>query len=1032
MVYRNEAELVKEIVKDVKQKLRSRHPSEDHLKGLIGIRKRIADVESLLDKCSNNGGCQFIGIWGMGGLGKTTLANALFNKLHSTYEGSCFLTNVREKSKNEIHALREKIVWRLLGDKESHIGDAVDGYTESRLGQKKVFIVLDDVDDDEQLEKLVGSRKFGSGSKVLVTTRDKQVLRKKVDDINIHRLHGLDREEAGQLFSLNAFKKGSSDPKMKGLVENVTKYADGNPLALKVLGSLLNGINHKAWESQLDKLHKFPYPKINNILKLSFEGLDKEERNIFLHTACFFDFFHHYDVEDVKKMFNACGYSTEIALIRLEEKALLDIDERRIHMHHLIKEMGREIVQDQSLEAPQKGNILWISKNNSGILKDNMEKNAIEGWILNLSKVEEMHVIIEAFYSMPNLRFLEFYGNINGHFENALTFPCGMKFLPKNLMLLDWVGYPLKSLPATFNAESLVKINMPNSKLTKLWDGEQNLVNLRRINLSRSRDLIELPNFSKAIHLEEVDLEWCSKLQNVHPSILSLHSLHRLQLGACKALTSLTTNTHLKSLSELDVTRCSRLREFSLTSENSLSPLMLCGAAINGELCSSSGHLNKIDILSLRRSEGVTSLHKLVDTHTLRRLDAEYCNKLASNLRSLFDERPHALKILRLDYCSALYEVPDNIEFLSSLRELHLSSTNIETLPLSIKSLPSLQLLYLQQCRRLRSLPQLPPSIRELYADVCLSLETLHSPLLTEDREGKQCYVDHFSFTNCMELDGQSIKAIEAKVLLDINNNKANDYWPTMKYPRERVAEWFMYKTTRSVVTVDLSSIPQPWDGTFIFHAVYSGSFRWAQIDVELRIDDQYACRSRSRGGLLSSDHVVLWYDAVSCEEVQRTIKEKKRKAPLLLKFQFAAFPPLHDGTTIEIKECGLSSSIDLPSSTSYITLAPLPQNDWRPSPVVSFATSVDGSLVAAACEVGSFEIWLVSPGSAGRHCQLVPGAFSFLYKSDVINTEAEADQMRNGSSEPDQGYNRDKDRESEEDSESPNRCHLIHMVSGL
>ncbi|XP_028786082.1 protein SUPPRESSOR OF npr1-1, CONSTITUTIVE 1-like [Neltuma alba] len=889
----------------------------------------MADVKSLLDKGSKIGGCQFIGIWGMGGLGKTTLAKALFNKLRFNYEGSCLLTNVREESKRHgMDALREKVVRGLLGDKESHIGNAICPYTVSRLGRKKVFIVLDDVDDLTHLDKLVGKHEFGPGSKILITTRDKQILGNEVDDIYV--LRGLSPYEAFDLFSINAFRNCDVDPKIRELAEEVTKYAGGNPLALKVLGRLLCGKKQEAWKSQLDKLQKLPCQEVNKILRLSFEGLDdEEEKNIVLHVACFFN--HDYDVKDVKKLLDACGYSTEIGLTRLEEKALLDIHGGKICMHSLIKQMGKQIVREESLKYSTWCNIFWIFQKSSEILKENM--GSIEGMIMNISEVEETRVIIKAFRSMPNLKFLRVYGNLNVQLRNKLN-ASGMMFLSKNLMLLDWVGCPLKTLPTTIKGENLVEINMPYSKLTKLWDGEQNLVNLSKINLSVSEDLIELPNFSKAIHLAEVDLNYCRKLQNVHPSILSLHSLHCLSLIDCKALTSLTSNTHLKSLGKLSLAGCSGLSEFSVTSEKQ-SFLWVRDATINGELCSSSGHLSKIDLLHLQRCEGVTSLHKLVDMRTLGYLDADYCNKLASNLCSKFDEM-RALHFLRLTNCSELYEVPDNISLLASLRQLDLSGSNIETLPLSIKHLSSLEELTLKGCKRLLSLPQLPPSILLLHVNDCLSLETLHLPLMSEDREGDQFSPEEISLINCMKLDGQSIKAVEARVLLAINNNKAIYFSAKMEYPGRRVAEWVMYRTTQSFLTVDLSSIPQPWDGAFIFCAVISGSSRCPYITAELFIDGQHAStfehyslgESVLSDHSLLSDHVVLWCDQEPCREVQSKIEEKKIEAQSntsyhpLLQFEFAAFDD--DETTVEIKEWGVcpTSAVEYQNYIKQIQLA--------------------------------------------------------------------------------------------------------------
>ncbi|XP_028801070.1 disease resistance-like protein DSC1 [Neltuma alba] len=947
---RDEAELIKEIVKCVIHKLGCNYQSEDYLKDLIGIQKRMADVESLLEKDSNDD-VRFIGIWAMGGMGKTTLAKALFSKLRFGYEGSYFLANVREESKKcGIDALREKLILNLLGDKESHI-DMVDGaissYAMRRLSRKKSFVVLDDVDDLEQLEKLAGKHDwFGPGSKILITTRDKQVFGKEVDDI--YQLEALNSDEAFQLFSLNAFKKHyDGDPKIRELVEKITHYAGGNPLALKVLGSFLYGKNQEAWQSQLEKLTKLPCPKINDILKLSLEELDSEEKSIFLHISCLLNYC---DAEDIKNLLDACGYSTEIGLMRLEDKALLEIHERRISgeiherkicMHHLIKEMGQQIVREESLNDPKRCNILWISKKNSDIVKKNMGSAATEGIILNLSEVEEMCFNKNAFRSMPNLKFLCFDRNLDYQFRNKLNFPCGIEFLPKNLRLLHWVGYPLKALPAKFEIENLVQIIMPHSNLTKLWDGVQNLVNLRGINLHGSKDLIELPNFSKAIHLAEVNLNDCSKLQGVHPSILSLNSLCYLRLRGCEALTNLTSNTHLQSLEYLDLTECSRLNKFSVTSENSGFELILSGTAINDELCSSSGRLSKIGSLFLDECKSVKSLpYKLVDLRNLGRLDANGCNKVASNLLSIFDEM-RALEVLYLNDCSESFEVPDNISLLSSLRTLSLSRSNIETLPSSIKHLSSLKELNVNRCERLRSLPELPPSILDLSARDCLSLVSLQLPLMREDGEQKEDQTKLcFAFTSCMKLDQQSIKACEAKVVHEIS--KATCCGAYVEYPGERVPDWFMYRSIRSsVITVDLRSIPQPWDGCFIFCVVILKSPPMAAVDAKCFIDGQYACTYE--GGFiydpLLSDHVVIWYDACSCGELQRKIEEKKRDAHSdtyipLLQIQFTVAALIRG----EIKECGVCPTSALLEYQNYIQqirlpLHPHPSSDTMQTP---------------------------------------------------------------------------------------------------
>ena len=104
-------------------------------------------------------------------------------------------------------------------------------------------------------------------------------------------------------------------------------------------------------------------------------------------------------------------------------------------------------------------------------------------------------------------------------------------------------------------------------------------MSLQEIDLSRSRQLQELPDLSKCLNLKVVQLCECESLCYVHSSILSLHSLVKLDLFSCKKLRSLKSEIHLTSLQNINVHCCYNLKEFSLSSDE-LRFLELCDTRI--------------------------------------------------------------------------------------------------------------------------------------------------------------------------------------------------------------------------------------------------------------------------------------------------------------------------------------------------------------------------------------------------------------------------------------------------------------------
>lgn len=376
LLHRNDAQMLEEVIKNVFLYLNNNQ--QVNSKGLIGICKPITRIKSLLRQESKD--VHVIGIWGMGGVGKTTIAEEVFHQICFEFEGSCFLRNVREQSaRHGTLFLKEKLFSALMAEYANvNTASGLPGYVKTRIGRMKVLIVLDDVNDLHQLEILIGDHDwFGPGSRIIITTRDKQVLSKDVDDI--YEVGPLNFEESFELFILNAFnQKKLLEIEYYDISKRVVDYAKGNPLVLKVLSHLLRGKDKEIWISQLSKLGKMPSKEVLDVMRLSYDDLDHKEQKIFLDLACFF--YGWIANMDYIKMFLKDGEndnSIADGLERLKDKALISISkDNSISMHDIILEMAMEIVRQESIDDPGRRSRLWDPYDIYEVLKkDKVKKN---------------------------------------------------------------------------------------------------------------------------------------------------------------------------------------------------------------------------------------------------------------------------------------------------------------------------------------------------------------------------------------------------------------------------------------------------------------------------------------------------------------------------------------------------------------------------------------------------------------------------------------------------------------------------------
>ncbi|TYI08188.1 hypothetical protein ES332_A10G281200v1 [Gossypium tomentosum] len=602
----------------------------------------------------------------MGGQGKTTLAETVFNEISSEFESRWFLQNVREKiEKRGKESLRNELFSKLLNS-DVDIGTPSIGstLTQERLKNKKLLVALDDVDDSDQIH-CMGIKHFGYGSIIIITSRDRQVL-----------------------------KSGGADTILE-LNPPIHFQNLSRRFVMYTQGKMLNDGP--------------PDEQILEVLKSSYDGLSELEKNIFLDIVCLFK---GETIGKTKLILSNSYKGVECGIIKLVDKCLISVssipgvidamridiisqeskslgEDSRLWCHDMLEEIGKDIVSQES-KSPGERSRLWCHKDVDQILKYyKVRTDRIQGIKLDMSRMDILLFQLFVFENMINLRYIYF------RFSSR-SLPSSLQmdnvFLPDELRYLRWEYYPFKSLSSNFNLKNLTLLELPHGNMEQLWNEVLllNLVNLREIDLTYCKNLRMLPNLSEAINLELLRCTGCEslvELWNEDGHSTGLVNLREIYFERCVNLRKISNLSRAIKLEILDCSNCESLVE----------------------LWNEDDHMG---LVNLRRIcfDGCVNLRKIPNLSSAIKLQIFECSNCES-LVELWNEDDHMslvnLKEISCGGCVNLMKIP-NISGAINLKLLHCyNCESLVELP-CLNHLASLAELLLYGCSSLKKLPEVP------------------------------------------------------------------------------------------------------------------------------------------------------------------------------------------------------------------------------------------------------------------------------------------------------------------------------------
>ncbi|TYG71526.1 hypothetical protein ES288_D05G403700v1 [Gossypium darwinii] len=525
-------------------------------------------IEALKDENIN-----MIGLWGMGGVGKTTLAREVGSQATKlNLFDKVVITTVSQKPNFE--RIQDQIAKYIGFDMKNDRGRRSEQELWLRLKkEQRILIILDDIWGPINLKENIGIP-IGDdhkGCKVLLTTRRKRVCQI-MECRPVVQLHCLDDDEAWTLFEKKAGLDDLSDDSIKTPAKKIVKKCGGLPIAIVPLASALKGKTHHEWQAAYRRLKDRRLTEIEDVneenayvcLEASFDYLKTmETKTCFLLCSLFPEDDEIYvenlvgyawGLELYKGMDSIKDVSSEVlaSIETLKNSGLLlDCGERHVKMHDVVRQFA-----------------LWIASSRKEI-----SFGTVETLPMDESSKHYRAISFETGQTdelpkgvvFPYLKLLLLGGN--RLMETSSEFFEGMKALQVCALKDQLIS--LAAFKFNMNLRTLCLIDCQLSDITMLGK----LKSLHILSLSGS-DITELPPEAGDLeNLRLLDLSYCDDLRRIARNLIQrLSDLEELYLHGCRSLEWATENSTKKesysSLSELNSLPKSAVISLDISSEH--------------------------------------------------------------------------------------------------------------------------------------------------------------------------------------------------------------------------------------------------------------------------------------------------------------------------------------------------------------------------------------------------------------------------------------------------------------------------------